>query len=57
MKSHQISLPYSAIVRSELNFPLVATFKIAICAHKLVFCKEIKMAHVNDMRIVVRIVS
>ena len=29
----QISRPYSAIVRSELNLPVAATFKIAIFAH------------------------
>jgi hypothetical protein len=31
----QISRPYSAIVRSELNLPHVATFIMAILAHKL----------------------
>ena len=36
----QISLPYSAMVRSELNLPLEATFMMAILAHKSWFWKN-----------------
>ena len=35
----QISRPYSAMVRSELNLPDEATFMMAILAHKSWFCK------------------
>jgi len=35
----QISLPYSAMVLSELNFPPEATFMMAIFAHKSGFLK------------------
>jgi len=38
----QISLPYSAMVRSELNLPLEATFMIAILAHKSWFWNDDK---------------
>lgn len=44
----QISLPYSAMVRSELNLPLEATFMIAILAHKSWFCEEMVLSFSCD---------
>ena len=41
----QISLPYSAMVRSELNLPEAATFKMAILAHKAWSWKLKKKIH------------